>query len=216
MASNRSLLLWFAAFIAAPAWGQVSASISGRVEDASGSPVSGATVTVKSLETGASRTAATNAEGNYRVLSLPLGAQEVKAEKAGFKAALRTGIDLRIGQEAVVNLQLEVGELAQQVTVSEQTPVVNATTASVAGMVGEREVKELPLNGRSFDNLIALNPGAINYSAMKSAETSTSDGNTFSVAGRRTGENEFLLNGIEYTGASQLGVTPGGASGELN
>jgi len=210
-----ALLLWIAAVTAAPAGGQVSASISGTVEDASGSPVSGATVTVKSLETGASRTAATNAEGSYRVLSLPLGAQEVKAEKPGFKAALRTGIDLRIGQEAVVNLRLEVGDLAQQVTVSEQAPVVNTTTASVAGLVGEREVKDLPLNGRSFDNLIALNPGSINYSAMKSAQTSTSDGNTFSVAGRRTAENLFLLNGIEYTGASQLAVTPGGASGEL-
>ena len=201
--------------MAAPAWGQVSASISGRVEDASGSPISGATVTVKSLETGASRTAATNAEGNYRVLSLPLGAQEVKAGKSGFKAALRIGIDLRIGQEAVVNLRLQLGDLAQQVTVSEQVLVVNTTTASVAGLVGEREVKDLPLNGRSFDNLIALNPGSINYSAMKSAQTSTSNGNTFSVDGRRTAENLFLLNGIEYMGASQLAVTPGGASGEL-
>ena len=211
----RTRLLCLAALIAAPAWGQVSASISGRVEDASGSPIGNATVMVRSLETGASRTAATNAEGTYRVLSLPLGAQQVKAEKPGFKAALRTGIDLRIGQEAVVNLRLEVGDLAQQVTVSEQAPVVNTTTASVAGVVGEREVKDLPLNGRSFDNLIALNPGSINYSAMKSAATSTSDGNTFSVAGRRTAENLFLLNGIEYTGASQLAVTPGGASGEL-
>jgi len=211
----RTRLLWAAALVAAPAWGQASASISGRVEDASGSPIGGATVTVKSLETGASRTAATNADGNYRVLSLPLGAHEVKAEKTGFKAALRTGIDLRIGQEAVVNLRLEVGDLTQQVTVSEQAPVVNTTTASVAGVVGEHAVKDLPLNGRSFDNLIALNAGAINYSAMKSAETSTSDGNTFSVEGRRTAENLFLLNGIEYTGASQLGVTPGGASGEL-
>src|ERR1035438_10751184 len=83
------------------------------------------------------------------------------------------------------------------------------------GMVGERAVKDLPLNGRSIDNLITLNPGAINYSAMKSANTSTSDGNTFSVEGRRTGDNLFLLNGIEYTGASQLAVTPGGASGQL-
>jgi len=185
------------------------------VEDVSGSPISGATVTVKSLETGASRRAATSAEGNYRVLSLPLGEQEVKAEKLGFKAALRTGINLRISQEAVVNLRLEVGDLTQQVTVSEQVPVVNTTTASVAGLVGEREVKNLPLNGRSFDNLITLNPGSVNYSAMKSADTSTSNGNTFSVDGRRTAENLFLLNGIEYTGASQLAVTPGGASGEL-
>ncbi|MGD1209737.1 MAG: hypothetical protein ABR973_00070 [Candidatus Acidiferrales bacterium] len=76
-------------------------------------------------------------------------------------------------------------------------------------------MKDLPLNRRSFDNLITLNPGAINYSAMKSAQTSTSNGNTFTVAGRRTAENLFLLNGIEYTGSSQLAITPGGVSGEL-
>ena len=82
-------------------------------------------------------------------------------------------------------------------------------------MVTESQVKDLPLNGRSFDNLITLNPGAINYSALKSANTSTSDGNTFSVDGRRTSENIFLLNGIEYTGSSQLGISPGGVSGQL-
>ncbi|MGD0362760.1 MAG: carboxypeptidase-like regulatory domain-containing protein [Bryobacteraceae bacterium] len=216
LASSRAHAVFcIALLMVPPAWAQVSASISGRVEDASGSPVAGARVTVKSLETGASRTADTTADGNYRVLSLPLGAQEVKAGKPGFKAALRTGINLRVGQEAVVNLRLEVGELAQQVTVSEQAPVVNTTAASVAGLVGGSEVKDLPLNGRSFDNLITLNPGSINYSAMKSSGTSTSDGNTFSVEGRRTAENLFLLNGIEYTGASQLAVTPGGVSGEL-
>ena len=199
----------------APAWAQVTASLSGRVEDATGAPVSGATVTVRNLDTGVMRTAATDDGGNFRILALPLGRQEVKAEKTGFRAALRQGISLEVGQEGVVNLRLEVGEFLQQVTVTEAIPLVNTTTATVSGVVGEREVKDLPLNGRSFDNLIALNPGAINYSAMKSANTSTSDGNTFTVAGRRPGDNLFLLNGIEYTGASQLAVTPGGVSGQL-
>jgi hypothetical protein len=195
-------------------WAQVTASISGRVEDATGAGVSGATVTVKNLETGASRVVTTGESGNFRVLSLPLGRLEVKVEKTGFKEALRTGINLEVGQEAVVNLQLQVGELAQQVIVSGEAPVVNTTTASVSGVVGEREVKDLPLNGRSFDNLITLNPGSINYE-LKSPQTSTSDGNTFSVAGRRPLENLFLLNGIEYTGSSQLADTPGGVSGYL-
>jgi len=195
-------------------WAQVTASISGRVEDATGAGIGGATVTVRSLETGATRVVTTSDSGSFRVLSLPLGRQEVKVEKTGFKESVRTGINLEVGQEAVVNLQLEVGELAQQVIVSAEAPVVNTTTASVSGVVGEREVKDLPLNGRSFDNLIALNPGAINYE-LKSAQTSTSDGNTFSVAGRRPLENLFLLNGIEYTGSSQLADTPGGVSGYL-
>src|SRR4029077_1982377 len=116
---------------------------------------------------------------------------------------IRNRINLEVGQDAVVNLRLEVGEIAQEVTVSDEIPVVNGTISTVSGLVGEREAKDLPLNGRSFDNLITLNPGAINY-GLKSANTSTSNGNTFSVAGRRPMDNIVLLNGIEYSGASQL------------
>jgi hypothetical protein len=194
---------------------QVSASITGNVTDATGALVRAATITVKSNETGATRTVTTDDSGNYRVLSLPLGPQELKAEKQGFKSVVRTGVSLEVGQEAVVNFRLELGEFVQKISVSEEAPVVNVTTASVSGMVDERQIKELPLNGRSFDDLIALNPGAINYSALKSPNTATSNGNTFSVAGRRTSENLFLLNGIEYMGSSQLAVTPGGTSGYL-
>ncbi len=193
----------------------VTAAISGKVEDMSGAVVSGATITVKNLETGAVRIVTSDDTGNFKALSLPLGLQEVKAEKPGFKTQIRTGINLEVGQLAVVNLQLQVGDFVQQVTVSEELPVVNTTTEPVSGFVGERAVKDLPLNGRSFDNLITLNPGAINYSSEKSLNTSTSNGNTFTVAGRRPSDNLFLLNGVEYTGASQLAVTPGGVSGEL-
>ena len=193
---------------------QVTAAISGKVLDATGAGVDGAAITVKSIETGSVRTVTTNAAGDFIVPSLPLGAQEVKAEKKGFKAALRTGISLQVGEDAVVNLRLEVGDLAQQVTVSEETPIVNTTTSQTSGVVDERDVKDLPLNGRSFDDLIALNPGAINFQ-LKSANTSTSNGNIFTVAGRRPSDNIVLLNGIEYTGSSQLQITPGGVSGQL-
>jgi Carboxypeptidase regulatory-like domain/TonB-dependent Receptor Plug Domain len=194
---------------------QVAASLSGRVEDTSGAPVHGARVTVKSTETGATRTVLTDEQGNYRVLALAVGPHEVKAEKSGFRAAVRIGVNLAVGQEAMVNLRLDVGEITQEVTVSADAPLVNTTTAQISGLVTEQQVKDLPLNGRSFDNLITLNPGTVNYSAMKTAQTSTSNGNTFSVAGRRTSENLFLFNGVEYTGSSQLGITPGGVSGQL-
>ncbi len=193
---------------------QVTAAISGKVEDPAGMAVDGAAITVTSVETGAVRTTTTDQTGSYSVLSLPLGAQEVKAEKKGFKSALRTGISLDVGADAVVNLRLEVGDLAQQVTVSAENPIVNTTTSQTSGLVDERDVKDLPLNGRSFDALIALNPGAVNY-GLKSANTSTSNGNTFTVAGRRPADNIVLMNGIEYTGSSQLAITPGGVSGQL-
>lgn len=194
---------------------QISGAISGRIEDASGAAVSGATVTATSLETSVARVATTDDAGSFHFVGLPLGAQELKAEKKGFKAAVRKGISLEVGQEVALTLRLEVGEIVQEVVVSEEVPVVNITTPAISGVVGEREVKDLPLNGRSFDALITLNAGTVNYSALKSAQTSTSNGNTFTVAGRRTSENLFLLNGIEYTGSSQLAVTPGGVSGDL-
>ncbi len=197
-----------------PLVAQVGGAISGRVEDSSGGGVGGATVTVKSLETGASRSVETSAEGYFRALALPLGAQEVRVEKASFKPVVRSGIQLAVGQEAVANFQLELGPLTQETVVSADAPLVNTTTAAVSGLVGESEVKDLPLNGRSFDDLITLNPGAINY-VLKSAGTSTSNGNTFSVSGRKPLDNLLLLNGIEYTGSSQLADTPGGVSGEL-
>ena len=174
----------------------------------------GVALTVKDLETGATRTLVSDDTGSFRALSLPIGPYEVKAEKAGFKTQVRSGINLAVGQDAVVNLHLDVGDLAQVVNVSESVPLVNTTTSSVSGLVGEREVKDLPLNGRSFDDLMTLNPGVINY-GLKSANTSTSNGNTFSADGRRPAENLVLLNGIEYTGSSQLAITPGGVSGYL-
>src|SRR5205807_7902731 len=120
------------------------------------------------------------------------------------------------GREEVINLTLRVGQQTQSVTVTEEGPLVNTTTASVSGLVGERQVKDLPLNGRSFDNLITLNPGAVNYSALKSGPAvGSGEGAYFTVAGRRPLDNLFLLNGIEYTGASNIGITPGGVSGPL-
>lgn len=214
--SQRSKLLCCLAIFAFwhPAWAQVGGAISGRVEDGSGAGVGDAKVTVKSLETGANRTVQTTSEGYFRFPALPLGQQEVRVEKASFKPVVRSGIHLAVGQDAVVNVSLELGPITQEIAVTADAPLVNTTTASVSGMVTEREVKDLPLNGRSFDSLITLNPGVINY-GLKSPQTSTSNGNTFSVAGRRPLDNLFLLNGVEYTGSSQLAVTPGGVSGEL-
>lgn len=205
----------FSMILIAPAHGQVAAAISGTVDDQSGAGVGSAKVIVTNSETSATRTTITDSSGNFSMLSLAPGPYEVKIEKTGFRAAVRKGIHLEVAQKAALNFRLEVGEFLQQVTVTEDVPIVNTTTSATSGVVGAREVKDLPLNGRSFDNLITLNPGTISYSAMKSANTSTSDGNTFSVEGRRTSENLFLINGVEYTGSSQLGISPGGASGQL-
>ena len=136
--SVRLIVLVLLAMGAVPAWTQVAAAVSGNVKDASGADVGGATVTVTSLETGVTRTTATDEAGNFRIFSLPVGPQEIKVNKTGFKEAVRTGVNLEVGQQAVVNIQLQVGEVAQQVLVAAEAPVVNTTTASVSGVVGER------------------------------------------------------------------------------
>src|SRR5437763_9307718 len=137
-AISHVLLLWILALPGTEVSGsaQVTGAISGRVEDATGAAVGGTTVTVKTIERGATRSVITDESGNFRVLALPIGPQEVRAEHTGFKTAVRSGIHLAVGQEAVVNLQLEVGDVVTNTIVVAETPLVNTTTSPVSGLVG--------------------------------------------------------------------------------
>jgi hypothetical protein len=194
------------------------ASIWGRVTDASGAAVAGAKVTVIDVETGAERNIVTDTAGRYDAPALPVGLYEVTVEKDGFRPEDRTGITLVVGQRREVTLALAVGAVQSVVKVSDTPPPVSVSTVEPSGLVGEKQVKDLPLNGRSYDQLITLNPGIVNYSAERSGTVGTSNsvvGNMFAVSGRRPQENLFLLNGVEYTGASEIDNTPGGASGQL-
>src|SRR5215467_14335203 len=190
-------------------FGQVStAAISGVVRDASGAVVPGVTITVKHVESGLTRTAVTNETGSYTVQLLPVGAYEITTDLPGFKQEVRRGVNLVVGQEAVVNLTLEVGAAAELVTVTGEAPIVNTTLASTAGLVNETQIKDLPLNGRSFDQLLTVTTGTVNYTANTSGQPS----NAFSVAGRRPEENTFTINGVEFLG-SQAAGQPSGPSG---
>src|SRR5512140_37882 len=121
-----------------------SGSITGLVQDESGGAMPGVTITVKSEETGATRTAVTDSEGRYRVPGVRVGRYEVRAELEGFSTAVHSGINLTVNQEVVVRFQMKVGELRESVTVTTEAPLVNTTTAQTSGLVGEREVKDLP------------------------------------------------------------------------
>src|SRR5437899_5012390 len=151
--TNRKARLWASflalSLLAGTSWGQVTASITGTVKDVSGAVLPGAAVTVKHLETGLMRTAEADTSGNFSVPSLPIGAYEVTAKKMGFRREVRRGIELVVAQQAVVNLTLQVGAIEQQVTVTEEAPLVNTTLSSTSGLVSEQQVKDLPLNGRS-------------------------------------------------------------------
>jgi hypothetical protein len=200
-------------------WGQVvGASISGTVKDDTGAGLPEAAVTIKNLETGAERKLITDDAGRYAAPSIAVGPYQVAAEKVGFSTQVKTGINLVVGQRSVVDLTLPVGEIKQTVTVEEAPSSVSVSTQQTSGLVSERQVKDLPLNGRSYDGLMALNPAVVNYTSERSGGVGTSNsalGNMFAVSGRRPQENLYLLNGIEYTGASEINVSPGGASGQL-
>lgn len=199
-------------------WAQVSASLSGTVTDASGAVVRGASVTARNVNTGATRKSATDDAGLYRVSSLPVGEYEVRASKQGFAEEIRTGIRLVVGEDASVNLRLRVGQVTEQVTVNGDAPLVSVTTTDTSGLVGEQQVKDLPLNGRSYDELLTLNPGVVNFTNQKTGGVGVSNstvGNNFAVSGNRPEQNLFLLNGVEFTGAAENNMQPGGASQQL-
>jgi hypothetical protein len=197
---------------------QVSAIVSGTVTDQSGAVVSSATVTVKSVDTGSVRTTSTDDSGIYRVFSLPVGEYEIRAQKPSFTDAVRTGVHLVVGQSATVDLGLRVGGASQEVTVNADAPVVNVVTRDISGLVGEQQIKDLPLNGRSYDELLTLNPGVVNFTWEKTGGigvSNSTNGNNFAVSGNRPQQNLFLLNGVEFTGAAENNMQPGGTSQQL-
>ncbi len=196
----------------------VGANLAGSVHDPSGAAVSGATVVVRQVETGATRTLTTDSEGRFFAPSVPVGPYTASAAHEGFETQQQTGITLTVGQSLQLNLVLGLATVQQQVVVVDSGETVNITTQQTAGLIDERQVKELPLNGRSYDELLTLNPATVNYTNERSGGIGTSNssvGNMFAVGGRRPQDNLFLLNGIEYTGSSLINVTPGGTSGQL-
>ena len=201
-----------------PAYAQVSASISGVVTDPSGASVPSASVTARNLETAVSRTALTDSSGRYLILALPVGLYEVRVSKSGFQESTHTGIQLNVGQEASIDVRLELSAVKAAVSVSEDAPIVNTSTSDISGLVGAKEIKQLPLNGRSYDLLLPLNPGIVNFTSQKTGGTgisNSSTGNNFAVSGNRPQQNLFLLNGVEFTGAAENNMQPGGPSGQL-
>src|SRR6266851_4758033 len=197
---------------------QVSTSITGTITDPSGAPVPSASVTARNLETGAVRTSLTDDAGRYLELSLTVGQYEVRVTKTGFHDAIRSGIQLAVGQEASVNLKLQLSTMQADVTVTGDAPIVSTTTRDISGLVGEQQLNDLPLNGRSYDLLLPLNPGIVNFTSQKTGGTGISNsttGNNFAVSGNRPQQNLFLLNGVEYTGAAENNMQPGGTSGML-
>jgi Carboxypeptidase regulatory-like domain/TonB dependent receptor len=138
-------------------------TIEGVVRDSTGAVLPGVTVTVVNLDTGASRSPLTDGEGIYRAPLLPLGTYRVKAELTGFKAVERTGVSLSAGQAAVINITLEVGGVAEVVSVSGESPVAQPGKVDLGRTISEAEVKNLPLVSRNPYNFALLQPNVTGF-----------------------------------------------------
>src|SRR5437867_7297730 len=188
-------------------------TILGAVKDSSGAVIPGASITAKNTETGFTRTGVSAEDGSYRLSALPVGGYELRVELPGFRTEVRSGLTLTVAQEAVVNFALQAGAVEQTVVVTEDAPIVNTTSGALGGLVDERKVAELPLNGRNFIDLTLLTPGVTQQRNLGVAASTV--GLWFSSNGAPLRSNNYLLDGAimtnltNGTSASQDGSTVG-------
>jgi hypothetical protein len=194
-------------------------TILGTVSDATGAVVPGASITIKNIETGASRTIVTDDGGRYRVPGLALGKYEVSVEHTGFSGEVRSGVELTVGREAVVDFNLKAGDVQETVRISEEAPLVTTTNGQLEGLVNERTVRELPLNGRDVFQLTTLQVGVTNTAGITTAGASALDvgpgATKIAVNGARIDANGFMLDGtiINDSANNTPGSVYGGFSG---
>ncbi|HVF57510.1 MAG TPA: TonB-dependent receptor [Pyrinomonadaceae bacterium] len=175
-----------------------SATLGGRVEDASGASVGGASVTATNLDTNQTRTATTNAEGFYRFSFLPVGNYKLVVECTGFEAHT-VRLTLSVGQALDVPVKLSVGSLAESVEVTGDVPLVEIARTQVSETVVPREIDTLPLNGRNYLDLALMVPGVSRTntgSNQRFAETSAVAGTGISISGQRNLNNSFVVDGL--------------------
>jgi len=210
-----STLLAFLFLLTIPTWAQLpTGTILGVVKDSSGSVVPNATVTIQSSETNLTRNAVTDSGGAYRVAALPVGHYDVKIEHAGFKTETQTGLNLEVGQEAVIDVILQVGAAEQTVQVTGEAQQVNTTNSTLGSLVGEQTISDLPLNGRNYVDLTLLQPGITQHKNVVNSSGNL-PGTLFSSNGATVQSNSInldgasLLNFYAVSGASGTGNTLG-------
>lgn len=195
-----------------------TAAILGTVKDTSGASVAGATLTARNVDTNQTRTTVSDAAGAYRFAALPVGNYEVRAERTGFAAVVRSGLTLVVSQQAVVDFTLQLGAVSQTVEVVGAAPLVDTTSSALSSSVSPEQVSNLPLNGRNYVQLALLQPGVVEFKQHPSSGTGANLGTTgtfFSVNGAPARANAYLLDGSSMTvyggatGASISGSTLG-------
>src|SRR5580700_3618396 len=189
--------------LAQPSFGQTFGEITGVVTDSTGGVVVNATVTVVNPQTNATRTATTNASGNYAFPALLPGTYDVKVEAQGFQAEVRNGVQLQVQQEARLDFQLKVGSLTEAVQVTGGAPLLTTENATVGTVIDNQRIIDLPLNGRNFTALISLSPNVVSgFGTNGAASREGGDRSTvaqIAVGGQRQEWNYYTLDGVSNT-----------------
>ncbi len=193
-------LFIFASLLSRTGYGQGGAagSITGTVTDKTGAVVSGAVVTITNTGTGAVRTIATGTAGDYSVPDLPPGPYLITIEAAGFNKEQVNNTILQVAQEIRVNATLQAGAVSQTVTVVSSGATLDTDTSEIAQLVTQKQVEQLPLNGRNFLNLLFIGEGAVQTTG-EAGQMRQGEGNAISINGARPESNNYTLDGITNT-----------------
>ena len=191
---------------------QATANIIGTVTDSSGAAITDAAVQVRNVGTGITQAAVSDEQGRYRVPDLQIGDYEVQAAKAGFQTVVRRGVTLTVGSQPVVDFALPVGQAQQTVTVESEVSQVETQSTAVGALVEGKQVRDLPLNGRNFTQLLTLAPGVtqIPLGAPGAGSTFYGNGQKYSIAGSRPSGQAYLLDDQDLTNFWNNGPGAGG------
>ena len=161
------------------------AVISGTVTDTTGGVLPGATITARHVASGNVFVAVTDERGAYR-LGVRTGGYELASELGGFATLARSGLELLVGQTAVVNLQMRPAALEESVTVTGEAPLVDVTASAVGGVIDPRQVQELPIQGRSWQDLAMIAPGSQRNESGDSPTSATARDFQINLDGQQT------------------------------
>ncbi len=188
-------LVWAVA-LAVPAYAQ-NAQVTGVVKDTSGAVIPGVTVTARNVETGLTRVAVTEANGDYRLPSLPPGRYSVSTELSGFSSETRPDITLVIDQTAIIHFTLKPAALSETITVTGESPIVDVTRSDVSTAVSTQQIQDLPVASRRWIDLAMLTPGT----SQDNIRGQFYRGNVNIGAGGREYSNGFVVDGVNNTWA---------------
>jgi hypothetical protein len=175
--------------VSLPALAQSTAGrVLGSVTDPSGAAVVGATVVIADVERGTSRTLTTDETGTFVAPDLQPGTYKISVEYKGFKRVERLNVRIEVATDVRADFALQPGKISEIVTITEDIPLLNTTSATLGGTLSNKEINDLPLNGRNYENLLQLRPGIIRYPGGGFSTTSTN--------GLRAEDNAYLVDGL--------------------